>query len=239
MREPVTYDAYLEVEQDGRWLDSILDLPGCFANGDSAEDALDRLVAVIPAYFAWLKTHDEYTPDGCGPWRLVTCETLRTFMLGEYEVNAFFTPDMQAVDEEELDWGLALLGWAHEDLIELVGRLSAAALDAAPPGGGWSTHQILDHVAQTQLWYVTRIDASPVPVALAQLSGETVERLDRVHQACVARLRGASEAQRTSVLVHQGERWSLRKVLRRSVWHACDHTTQIEQILPAPEANAD
>lgn len=227
----VTHDAYLEVERDGRWTAQILDLPGCFAFGRDEAGALAALTASLPTYYAWLRSHDDYMPDVRGPWQVVPRETLNTRPVGEHEVNAFFAPDAQAVDDEELDWGLALLGWAHEDLMRMARALPAAALDVPPPQGGRTLRQILDHVGQSQLWFVSRLDASPVPTAISQLGGETVERLDRVHNACESRLRGANEEQRARVLDHEGERWSMRKVLRRSVQHTREHTAEVQRLM--------
>ena len=229
----VTHDAYLEVNRDGRWTALILDLPGCFAFGRDEAGSLAALTASLPTYYAWLRSHDDYMPEVRGPWQVVPRDVFNTRGSGEDEVSAFFAPDAQAVDDEELDWGLALLGWAHEDLMRVVRAVPTAGLDAPPPQGGRTLRQILDHVGQAQLWYVTRLDESPVPTAIAQLGGETVERLDRVHNACVARLRGASDEQRARVLDHAGERWSMRKVLRRSVQHAREHTAEIQRLTGA------
>jgi predicted RNase H-like HicB family nuclease len=228
-----TYAAYLEVGQDGQWLAVIPDLPGCFGRGATEQAALSALTAAIPSYYAWLQAHDDYTPVVHGPWNVLPRETFHTFLVGDYEVNAFFTPDGEPVDDDELEWGLALLGWAHEDLMRQVGGAPAAVLDAPSLAGGATLRQALDHVAQAQLWYVSRLDAFPVPTAVSQLPGATIERLDRVHAACVDRLRAASDDQRTRLLEHQGERWSLRNVLRRSVWHVRDQTAQIQSILAA------
>jgi predicted RNase H-like HicB family nuclease len=233
MESPITYDAYLEVGQDGQWLAVTPDLLGCFGGGATEQAALSALTAAIPAYYAWLKTHDDYTPDVRGATCVVPRETFRTLMVGDYEVGAFFAPDAEPVDDEELDWALALLDWAHEDLLSLVWGAPAAVLDAPPPVGGRTVRQALDHVAQTQLWYVSCLDTYPVPTAISQLPGATVERLDRVHVACVDRLRAATDEQRTRVIEHHGERWSMRKVLRRSVWHVRDQTAQIRQALAA------
>jgi predicted RNase H-like HicB family nuclease len=230
---PITYDAYLERHQDGRWLAIIPDLPGCFGSGPTDQAALAALTAAIPPYYAWLRTHDDYTPQVRGPWAVVPRETFQTFIAGDYEVNAFFAPDAQPVDDDELDWGLALLAWAYEDLMRLVRAAPPSALDAVSASGGRTPRQILDHVAQMQLWYVSRLDASPVPTAIGQLPGAPIERLERVYAACADRLRATTDQQRVQVLQHQGERWSLRKVLRRGVWHVRDHTAEITCLLGA------
>jgi predicted RNase H-like HicB family nuclease len=228
MDDPVTYDAYLEVGQDGRCLALILDLPGCFAEGSTEQEALAALTAALPPYFGWLRAHDDYTPEVRGPWRVVPRETFHTFIAGDREVHAFFTPDDQSTTDDELDWNLALLDWAHDDLLDLVGSLPPAALDARPAAGGPTIGALVDDVAQGLLWYVSLLDESPVPPAIGRMPGAPAERLRRVHDACVQRLRGASEERHTWVLDRWGERWSMRKVLRRCVWLVRDHTQRIE-----------
>lgn len=231
MDAPITYDAYLEVDQSGRWQASILDLTGCFAYGASEAEALAALVAAIPGYYAWLKAHDDYTPDVHGPWQVTPRETFRTIMVGGNEVRAFFAPDAQPVDDEELDWGLALLQWAVEDLAALLRGQPESALDRPPPAGGWSMRKVLEHLTNEQFWYVTRLDNSPGAPPIAANAGASLAQLQQIAAACVSRLRGASDAQRVAVTELQGERWSLRKIIRRSVWHVRDHTAQIRQLL--------
>ena len=233
MDEPITYDAYLEVERSGRWIAHILDLPGCYAYGPSQDASLAALVVAIPAYFAWLKRHDEYTPDVRGPWRVALRETFHTVMLGDYEVNAFFSPDAEPVDDESLDWYLALLGWAHEDLLALVRAAPPAALDFPISPGEWTLRPMLHHVAITQVWYVSRLEAAPASIGQPPADADPVEVLQRVHAVCVRRLRNVTDQERTAVREHQGERWSMRKVLRRSVWHLLDHTDQAQRMLAA------
>lgn len=231
MDTPTTYDAYLEVSPNGLWLASILDLTGCFAYGGNEAEALAALVAAIPGYYAWLKAHDDYTPDVRGPWQVIPHETFRTYMAGNVEVRAFFTPDAQPVDDEELDWGLALLNWAVEDLVALLRGQPESALDRVPATGGWSIRKVLEHLTNEQFWYVTRLDGAPTAPPIAANAGASLAQLQQVVASCAARLRKASDAERVAVNEFQGERWSLRKIVRRSVWHARDHTAQVRQSL--------
>jgi predicted RNase H-like HicB family nuclease/uncharacterized damage-inducible protein DinB len=226
MDEPVTYDAYLEVERDGRWVARILDLPGCQADGMSEQEALAALTAAIPAYYAWLKRHDDYTPDVRGPWAVIPRETVRSATAG-----AFFTPDAQPVDEGELDWGMALLEWAYEDLLGLANRLPAAALDIAPAGGGWTIRQVLLHLARGQFWYLSHLAADPAPLAPPRPGVDTLEEVGQARAVALSQLRNANEETCVAIRDHGGERWSMRKVLRQSVGHMREHTAQIERAL--------
>lgn len=227
MDQPVTYDAYVEVERDGRHNALILDLPGCLASGTSQQDALAALTAEIPRYHAWLKRHDEYTPDVHGPFHLTVRQVLATTPTERGEARVFFEPDAIPVDDEDMDWGTALIGWAAEDLAELATRIPVAALDAGLPMGGWTIRQTLLHAAGAQLWFFGRLQEAPGRISPDQLGTEPVAALRQTTAALVRSLRSADGATRSVISEHGGERWSLRKVIRRSVEHVRQHTRQL------------
>lgn len=199
MSDGAVYDGSLEVRPDGSCLAQITDLPGCFGRGAGQEAAVAALVADIPGYYAWLSAHDEYTPVMHGPYTVTPREVAR---MGDDRIGAFFATDAEPVSNEDLDWYLALLDWAYSDLAAQAGRAAAGMLDA---------------VAQAQLWLTTRLDARPVVPPVTQLPGAPADHLRQVWQASLARLRAATDEERERVWEHEGERWSLRKVLRRGV----------------------
>lgn len=203
------YDGALEVRPDGSCLAQIADLPGCFGRGAGQEAALAALVASIPGYYAWLSAHDDYTPVMHGPYTVTAREVAR---VGDERIGAFFATDAEPVSNEDLDWYLALLDWSYGDLAALAGVVGQVAA------------RLLDVVAQEQLWLTTRLDARPVVPPVTQLPGTPADHLRQVWQASLARLRAATEEERERVWEHEGERWSLRKVLRRSVLLARERT---------------
>jgi hypothetical protein len=72
-------------------------------------------------------------------------------------------------------------------------------------------------VSQGQVWLISRLAEQPRVPLVDQLPGAPLDRLRQVCQASLARLRAASDVERTRILEHDGERWSLRKVLDRSI----------------------
>jgi len=230
-----TYDVYLEQAADGATLALILDLAGCFAGGASQEEALDRLQAAVAEYHRWLRLHDDYMPEVRGPFVFEVKETFEIAYEGDYEINSFFAPDAEAASGEDIEWALALLGWQREDILERVKGLSDEALDwkLADMPGSMSIRQALEHVAQAEVWYLGRLDETPPRIVVADLPGSTLERLQRVRQAAIQRVQTYPKELRGKVFTHQGERWSLRKVLRRAVWHERDHLQQMDAMLAA------
>ncbi len=233
-----TYDVYLEETADGATLALILDLPGCFSSGSSRQQALERLQQALAEYHTWLRQHDDYTPEVRGPFVFNVKEVFQITYEGEYEVNSFFTPDAEPATDEDIEWALALLGWQREDLLERVGGLSDKVLDWRPADepASMSIRQILDHIAQAEVWYMGRLDEQPPRIIVADLPGPTLDRLQRVRQASIMRIKTYPKELRGTMFTHRGERWTLRKVLRRAVWHERDHLNQIDELLAAYRA---
>jgi predicted RNase H-like HicB family nuclease/uncharacterized damage-inducible protein DinB len=229
------YDVYLEQTAEGATLAQVIELPGCFASGATREEALGRLQQAVEAYHAWLRRHDEYMPIMRGPFVFDVQEAFQIRFEDGVEINSFFTPDAQTASDEDIEWALALMGWQREDLLECVGGLSDAALDWVPPDDpdGRSIRSILDHLAQAEVWYMGRLDETPPNVIVANLPGPTLDRLQRVRQAAIVRITSYPQELRGMLFTHQGEQWTLRKALRRVVWHERDHLNEIEEIVAA------
>ena len=233
-----TYDVYLEETAEGATLALILDLPGCFANGATRQEALAALQHSTAAYHAWLRKHDDYAPDVRGPFIFTIRETFQIIREGEYEINSFFAPDAGTATDEDIEWALTLLKWQREDLIGRLGAGSEEELDWKPMDAPdtLSIRQALDHLAQAEVWYMGRLDEKPPQILVANIPGPTIDRLQRVRQAAIMRIKSYPKELRGKIFTHQGEQWTLRKSLRRTVWHERDHLNQIDEILAAYQA---
>jgi predicted RNase H-like HicB family nuclease len=232
-----TYDVYLEEAPDGTTLALILDLPGCFASGASHEEALDNLQQATTAYHTWLRLHDEYTPEVHGPFVFSVKEVFRIVAEGDGEVHGFFAPDAEPATDEDIEWALTLLEWQRQDLLGQIGGLPDAALDWKPGDAGQSIRQMLDHIAQAEVWYMGRLDETPPRVDVSALPGSTLDRLQRVRQAVTVRVKSYPKELRGKVFTHRGEQWTLRKALRRAVWHERDHFREIDALLAGYRAS--
>lgn len=234
-----TYDVYLEESHGGAALALILDLPGCFASGASRQEALEHLQQALTDYHAWLRRHDDYTPEVHGPFVFDIKEMFQITHQDDYEINSFFSPDAEPATDEDIEWALALMGWQREDMLERVNGLSEEALDWKPSHGldALSIREHLDHIAQAEVWYMGRLDEKPPRIVVADLPGPTLDRFQRVRQAAVMRVKTYPKELRGRVFTHQGEQWSLRKALRRAVWHERDHLNQIDELLAEYQAS--
>ena len=220
MSADAVYEAYIEVEPNGASLAQLYDLPGCYAHGVDQAIALDNLEAAIPAYYVWLQAHDAYTPIVQGPHRVCVVGEAQVPATDGHAPGGFFAPAAVPMTGEDLDWYLALLDWAYTDLAALLDRVRAAQAD-----------DVATHVAQTQLWLASRLEAQPVVAAEERFPGAPRERLRQVWQASVSRMRGTSDDERERRVDLEGERWSLRKLLQRSILHVRMHTDELRQAL--------
>lgn len=223
----MTYDTYIEMHPNGVVQAEVLDLPGCYAVGANEGEALTRMRLAVPDYYRWLSLQDAETPTMSGDVDLKVCDRVPVTTHGLHEVRAFFPPDAAPLADEDLDWGLALMSYAHTDLLRQVQGMDDAALDWQPDPQAWSARQIIDHLAQMEMWLATRLDDHPQVPVISDLAGPSVERHNQIHEQAMLRLSGAPPELRSVIKEHNSERWSMRKVLRRSIVHERERGEQI------------
>lgn len=222
MSTNIVHDGYIETYPDGTCLAQLADLPGCFARGGSPDEAVGHLAAAIPAYYAWLARHDEYTPIVQGPFEVVPREVQQTTP----EQGAFFAPDAAPVTVEDLDWYLALLSWAAEDAGAFAST-TPTSVSGQPPVGGASTRTaLLDAGMRLSRGLALLLD-QPAPDVTG--AADALGALRAAVTVSVQQLRASDNGQRSRIVERDGRRWSVRSVLRRAV-------LDVRMQLAAPEA---
>jgi predicted RNase H-like HicB family nuclease len=219
MSQQVAHDAYVEVLDSGACRAQVSDLPGCFAVGQDVVSALMALAERIPAYYDWLRSHDEYTPMVAGPFRVEAKAVER--VTGRYPnvTEAFFPSDATPVNGEDLDWLLALLEWSLDDLIHLGERIAPAQRETPTPTGP-PPNALLRQAAEIQARYLVMLNARPDPRVVTLPDAPPLGQLREVRQVSLRRLRNTTEQDRQRIIEVQGERWSLRKILRCGILSA-------------------
>jgi hypothetical protein len=213
-----------------------LEHPGCYAYGKDADSALAAFPAALRAYSNWINQHElswlhiqNIDVNVNGVWnnyaindkfeRLESLETGNT-------VEAWFQYDWKPLTEEEIERALKLLAWSRADLLKIIGGLSAEQLDKTLPGERWSINGILRHAGGAEWWYLDRLGRA---FPQAELPKTPMERLEKTRQAfleVLPQLKGVKQ-----VTGMEGEFWSPRKVLRRTLWHERDHTEHIRKLI--------
>ena len=214
------HGAYVEVLLSGMCRAQLLDLPGCFAIASDVWVAISQLERSIPAYYDWLRSHDEYTPIVSGPFRVQLMETQEVAGPLPYQADAFFGPDNDPVSNEDLDWLLALLEWALDDLLQLGERIPLERRNL-PTREGPPSNALLHQEAETQARYLVMLHAQPDPTAAIVLPDvPPLEQLREVKDVSLRRLRNVPENDRGRIAEVLGMRWSLRKILRCGILSA-------------------
>jgi predicted RNase H-like HicB family nuclease len=200
----------VEDMEPGHWVAWVLDLPGCFGSGASAEAAVG---AAAGAMRVWRGRLGMAVDEGEA---VEVVERFASFMSApEYRVNAFFADDERALDGAEVERGLRMLEITRAELL--------VAVPGEPTG---ETARVLEHVARAEWWYLTRLGSATGEEAVP---AEPLARVEAVRAMTRAALPGLLGDGRVVEL--NGERWSGRKVLRRALWHEQDHAAEIARAI--------
>jgi|Deesub1362A_J573_1020465.scaffolds.fasta_scaffold00787_14 uncharacterized damage-inducible protein DinB/predicted RNase H-like HicB family nuclease len=210
--------AILLEEMDGRWIAHVLGLPGCFAHGATADQAVENIPAALERHRAWRLSIAQ--PFSIPRGGVVVEEKIRAWESEPgYEVNAFFAADRPPLTAEDIRRYERLLAAARRDLLEAVEGLSPEELTRPVEGERWSMEGVLGHVARSELWYLDRLGLAP---PWDELPCEALRSLQWAREILLHRLPALQACDEVRCV--SGEVWSARKVLRRALWHARDHT---------------
>jgi len=243
------FDVYLDTATAGRVMAHLLEPPGLGVRFESREEMARRLPTEIGAHLAWLASHGESVVSEAHPAYRIVDEVP---LAGNFESGddvGIFRPDFVPVTDDEIERYLRIAGYAHEDLLALVGPLDDAALDWVRDERTRPIRKVIRHIVGAELWYMGRIiddpDRVPLPAVIADADRRidaTNEQVERVRIVWPAFRRWAQHLTpdlRGRVTVPTwwthlpGERWTARKMLRRCIEHCREHTRSIERILVA------
>lgn len=228
----------IENNNDDRSIAWALEHPGCFAYGSDAAGAEANFPEAAREYSAWVSAHG-------GGWlapdqdvQLVNEEAFDvSFVDRDFElvgrghgsmVESFFRYDWKPLTAPDIDRAVKLLTWSRSDLTALFQTLKPEQLSRQHPGERWDINGILRHIGSAEWWYQERI-GFPFPAEEDDLPSDPIGRLEMVRNHFIDLLPHLEGLDR--VIGLEGEFWSPRKVLRRSVWHERDHTQHITKLL--------
>ncbi len=226
------YRLNLEVGNEGSCMAHVVELPGCFTIGISAEQAIARAREAIAAFGDWLTTRGERVGDDAA--EVVVAEEIS--VAGRFpgtpgDAVAGFATDLEQASPEGIERALLWLEWSRGELMRLFESLPAEVVTWQPPSSEWTIRQILEHIAGAEAWYLTRLEP-PRP-------GYHFGLQRAVREWARQRLRGMSEEEAKAVRVHEEEEWTARKVLRRFLEHEQEHLAQLRTLLASYGAGGE
>jgi hypothetical protein len=204
----------------------IVELPGAYVRGARREEAVSKTNREVASYTAWLGEKLETLPEA----RIVQthqsnlsvedadCEILlnadRKRMEPEQFRRLVELVEHSGLSFEKLCDSASLKDWVDED------RVRRTFYGQTPKTIG----EIFDHVNRTQAFYLSRMGIRPRP-------DEGLGFME-TRRSILDTLQGVFEHDGNSQVHNiQSEDWTLKKVLRRFVWHDRIHGKAITRIL--------
>lgn len=217
-------------------------------------EVLSRAPERLASHRAWLVGHGLDVPPGsAADGGLATCTEPTTqpdvvepaapapSVVESVRGNeALFQHDREPAKLGEVELCMNLLRCTRADLLNVVTGLPDELLDWDPPYASfaawarWRTvREVLTHVALTEVgYYLPAIGyAGPGARELAPLHWTEQLRLSR--ESTLAFLAELADADDRLRLAEGDESWSVRKVLRRLVWHELLHLKSVRRVMGA------
>ncbi len=216
----------IEDIEPGHWVAWALDLPGCFSSGATQQDAIEGAEAAIAAFMRWRREYGRPLQVRDDTIEIAVEEVFHSLHAeDDYIVNAFFAADARPLSEAEIEEARWLLTSTRQDLLNALAPARANWRDDMDPADEHrSLADIMRHIATAERWYLALLGFEQAPLPMHALAA-----LDQTRSFMLQHLSlmVGDEAIRES----SGERWSARKVVRRTLWHERDHTRQIRTLL--------
>lgn len=213
--------------------------PGACGWGPGRAPAMEGLRTDIHFTCDWLDSHGLAGRHERPPRNVeieITEQVTATGDPLECDSEGFFSIDRQAYDDADVSRVVTLLGTSRDDVVDIVGGLDQRHFDYQLVDGRRTIREIVDHIALAEHWYMTRVEAPfDVPSWYREYPADTFERLTVIRndvEGFLQSLTTVSADRRTEEWTTDGERWTVRKVLRRFVWHELLHYKQLTGVVP-------
>ncbi len=212
------YVVYVEVTDktlaEGGPLAHIPALPGAVARGKTVEEATENLRQAVNDYLRLLKDAGEDVPR--------VKEGIE-FQIEEVQNDTFIT-DFNHINPPELEKLIEWLSLSRQELFDLLRNAPKDAWEWKSDDEDWTLHQIADHIADAERYYIDRLQNWPdAPLA----------KLTAVRGVALEKLRSLSDEDRNRVTTYNQSNWTARKVIRRMLEHEREHLKQIKALLAA------
>lgn len=233
-----TYALYLESgPRQQRTMVHVLGLLGCIAKGPTTEVALAATPDAIRAYLHFLARHGvEVEEHPRVEVRVVEHVTVGQW-LGNGDPALVFGPDRAPLTDPDMEEYIRRLEWSRAEIVALVRRLSPPEL-AAQPAGGRSIRAMLEHLMESEHFYVCtlgRVEGLPAAGSIVQKrQGPLPGWMACVRERELARLRTLMPTERERPVVRWGQIWTARKVLRRMLEHEWEHLVELADRVGQP-----
>ncbi|HYH83471.1 MAG TPA: hypothetical protein VEX86_26990 [Longimicrobium sp.] len=208
------------VEQgaDGHCWAFALDGTGCTGAGPSMEESVEAFQGQYMEWLRFLQRVGEPVPPADAELEIAVDEWVVTdARVSAGETTALFRAEYRALENDELQRGVRLLGDLRGRVLARIRQLPRRDVDAAldaPVEGGMTVRDVLEELARAQWFTLSRLGATP----MAGTPEATLGRLDAAMALVIQHLGHLDPGRRDLWLELDGEEWTPRKVLRRLLW---------------------
>ena len=215
------------METNGRGFHGfIVELPGAYVRGVTEEEAISKAAGEARSYLAWLGEQHLRIP------KARTVQTHRCkLMIEDADCEILLAYDKSPMGEQEFQHLVELAKYSGltftklYESAELKDWVDEARIRKTFYGQSKKTvREIFDHVNRTQYYYISR---TGIP-----FTEEEAEPFMRIRDFCLNCLTSLFRQNGNSKIYNRdNEEWTLKKVLRRFVWHDRIHGKAITRIL--------
>jgi len=225
-----TYTICMESVPEIACMAHVAELPGCHTLASGERAALAALPAVIERHRAWRQAHG-LSAGGDNAVTLTVAQVIngpRPWQLAG--ASALFSLDRRILDDGEIAEHLRLLACARADMLRGAHAVPRGAYDEALPAHPRTLRQLLTHLADTEVWLLSRLGRR---VAVAE--PDPLRRLIDVRARALEHITRYDREDRDLVFVPTAqpsedpdEMWTLRKLLRRMIEHELAHLEDMD-----------
>lgn len=194
-------------------------LPGAAVRGQTVEVAKAQIREAIDNYLAVLREAGEAVPENIAAIHLEFEESEETT----------FPSDFTTLGTHEIDTLLRWLAVSRQELVDLVKDLPETALAWQPAAEAPTVNDILYQIAEADLWYTDR---------LKQWPEAALYRLAAARGVALERLRALDDPKWNAITLHDGQKWTPRKVIRRMLEFERESIEQIRAVLAEQAASS-
>jgi predicted RNase H-like HicB family nuclease/uncharacterized damage-inducible protein DinB len=233
------YKVYLEVDKKGCCMAHIRELPGCFVWDKTKKKALEKIPEEIKSYLSFLKKNGEKNLKVLKKIEFEVMETQKgTCPVISGSKAALFSYDLLPPAKAFINQCIRWMGYNRKELLKTVGKLPDKVLDWKPDKKTRSIRETLNHVANCDIWYLSRLKDFKELYALPEYPQKKIfEKLRKNREQAVRILKNLSVEDRNKINVprkwtkYKDEKWTAGKMLRRFLEHEREHIGTIDKTL--------
>ncbi len=231
------------LETNGRgFLGHIINLPGAFVRGRTEYEALKKVPVEAERYLNWAEKVPECkkildfpaNSNALKDFDVEVAQVHRTHLtVEEADSDILLDTDREVLSREEFFLFRDLITQSADDVFTLSKETSEPQWDDPKRNRKTfygklpsSIQEIMEHIDQVQYFYLSRIGIVVEP------RGTFLQRRDYCMEKLAERFEKKSNGKIYSL---DGEEWTLKKVMRRFLWHDRIHARAMAKILIAQQ----